>query len=196
MGTTTDYFTQIKIPKGTGDQIIVFIAKQSLKKVDTHKNLKMPSMWQRRKLINFIKSQLWVHVFSLFSMTKQEVWKKHFCCIQKQGKYFCNYLNCGLNKPLLHGIDFYLKELLTNKLRSFRFEYLSGIVSKMNDMTLSAQRRGLTELANDKNLALEGKWECWKTCICHHGLHSFPMRWRDDITNVIFWCRSMEYVSI
>ena len=54
-----------------------------------------------------------------------------------------------------HGVDFYLKGLLTGKQWSFRLGYLRGTVSKKNDMTLSLQGIIHTELAaNDKNLYL------------------------------------------
>lgn len=90
-----------------------------------------------------------------------------------------------------HGIDFYLKGLLTSKQWSFRLRYLWGIVSHVkNDMTLSLQGIILTELsANDKN-------------ICHHELENFPV-FRDlvnemegHVPDVIFWCFLREYGSI
>lgn len=71
----------------------------------------MSSMWWS-KFINFIKSQLMSACLFNNQCDKTGYMHRALLRYTKGGKALVQSFNCEWNKPLFHGIDFYLKELL------------------------------------------------------------------------------------
>lgn len=109
--------------------VVVFIAATS-----SQRTFKYVFGHEEVKIINFIKSRTWVHIFLIFWAKIASIYIKHFCCYGAylKGKCLCNFLSFVLNQPLFWWVTISMVWLFT--LRS-----LADIFCKVSEVNLSGK---------------------------------------------------------